>query len=417
LIKRPILTACAFLVIAPRLLPAQEVSPHGPQDSVLTTQTTVVVVPALVRTHTGALVYTLQADDFKLTDDGVPQTLTLEHETGGEPLALVVLVEIGGAGARAFLKYDTIAPPLGPMLPHIVGNVPRQVAVVTFDSHPELIQNFTADLDEAADALRSLQPGCTRQEHYDNCTGPDPLHDKPLGDNGAAILDSLEYAVDMLRSMPGGYRRAVLMVSETLDRGSETTIAQAVRDLTVTNTTIYCIGFSTAKSEAVNYARRQLPLSPDSRTKLGWMALHNPHPNPPHGCMGKDPNPNPDDPHNKWSQAYDCLAQLAPPLGFAKMAAIATVDSLQANVPETVAHLTGGEYFKLGSEKNLEHDLATIANHLPNRYILSFNPQSPHTGPHAIAVSLPNYEGLAVTARTTYWAEPAPPSQTSPAQP
>ena len=54
-----------------------------------------VVVPALVRTHAGALVYTLQADDFKLTDDGVPQALTLEHETGGEPLALVVLVEIG----------------------------------------------------------------------------------------------------------------------------------------------------------------------------------------------------------------------------------------------------------------------------------------------------------------------------------
>ncbi len=123
--------------------------------------------------------------------------------------------------------------------------------------------------------------------------------------------------------------------------------------------------------------------------------------------MGKDPNPDPDATHSKWAQAYDCLAQLAPPLGFAKMAAIATVDGLQANVPETVAHLTGGEYFKLGNEKNLEHDLSAIANHLPNRYILSFHPQSPRPGPHAIALTLPNYEGLEVTARTTYWAEPA----------
>ena len=396
-----------LLSAGPWLLAAQEpAADPASQGSVFATQTSVVLVPALVRTRAGALVYTLKAEDFKLTDNGVIQTLTLERETGGEPLALVVLVEIGGAGARQFQKYDTIAPPLAPMLASIVGNVARQVAVVTFDSQPELVQNFTGDLDEAADALRDLRPGCKRQEHYDNCEGPNPIHNKPLGDNGAAILDSLEYAVDLLRPMPTGYRRAILLVSETLDRGSETTIAQAVRDLTDSNTTIYSVGFSTAKSEAVNYARRQLPVTPDSRTKLGWLSLHNPHPNPPHGCMGKDPDPDPDATHNKWAQAYDCLVQLAPPLGFAKMAAIATVDGMQRNVPETVAHLTGGEYFKLGNEKNLEHDLATIANHLPNRYILSFHPQSPRPGPHAIALSLPNYEGLAVTARTTYWAEP-----------
>ena len=405
--KLSIPAACGFVLVAAGLAAAQEPPALGVRDPALTTQTSVVIVPALVRTRAGALVYTLKAEDFKLTDDGISQKLTLEPDTGSEPLALVVLVEIGGAGARQFQNYPTVAPPLAPMLAAIVGNVPRQVAVVTFDSHPELIQNFTGDLDEAADALRSLQPGCTRQLHYDNCTGPNPVRDKPLGDNGAAILDSLAYAVGLLRTKPAGFRRAVLLVSETLDRGSQTTIAQAVRDLTDTNTTIYSIGFSTAKSEAVHYASRQLPTTPDSRVKMGWMTLHNPHPNPPHGCMGKDPNPDPDATHNKWAQAYDCLVQLAPPLGLAKMAAIATVDALQTNVLETVAHLTGGEYFRLGNEKSFEHDLATVANHLPNRYLLSFHPQSPHPGPHTIALSLPNYEGLTVTARTTYWAEPS----------
>ena len=404
--KLSISTVCGFVLMAAGLAAAQEPPALGVRDPALTTQTSVVILPTLVRTRSGALVYTLKAEDFKLTDNGVPQTLTLERDTGGEPLALVVLVEIGGAGARQFQNYDTIAPPLAPMLASIVGNVPRQVAVVSFDRHPELIQSFTGDLNEAADALRSLQPGCTRQHHYDNCTGPNPVHDKPLGDNGAAILDSLEYAVGLLRTKPAGFRRAVLLVSETLDRDSETTIAQAVRDITDTNTTIYSIGYSTAKSEAVHYASRQLPTTPDSRVKMGWMTLHNPHPNPPHGCMGKDPNPDPDGTHNRWAQAYDCLVQLAPPLGLAKMAAIATVDALQTNVPETVAHLTGGEYFKLGNEKSFEHDLATVANHLPNRYILSFHPQSPHPGPHTLALSLPNFEGLTVTARTTYWAEP-----------
>ena len=151
---------------------------------------------------------------------------------------MVVVVEVGGAGARQFKKYPTIAPPLAPMLASIVGNVPHRVAVVTFDSHPTALQGFTSDTERAVEALQSLAPGCTRQDHHDNCTGPHPVHDKPIGDNGAAILDGLGYAVELLRTQPTAFRRAILLVSETLDRGSETTIAQAVRDVTDSNTAI-----------------------------------------------------------------------------------------------------------------------------------------------------------------------------------
>src|ERR1035441_10492908 len=73
---------------------SQTPSESNASDSVLTRQTSVVVVPALVRSKAGAMVYTLQADDFVLTDDGVAQKLTLEQETGGEPLALVVVIEV-----------------------------------------------------------------------------------------------------------------------------------------------------------------------------------------------------------------------------------------------------------------------------------------------------------------------------------
>ncbi len=390
----------AVLAVAGAIVSAQ--APPDAQGPIFTSQTTVVVVPALVRTAAGKLVYTLEADDFRLTDDGVPQKLTLEHETGGEPLALVIVVEVGGAGARQFQKYERIAPPLAPMLPAIVGNVYHRVAVVTFDSQPTLIQSFTSELDAAASTLRDLSAGCSRHNHYDNCTGPNPVHDKPMGDNGAAILDSLEFAVNLLRAEPAGYRRAILLISESADRGSETTLEQAVRAVTDTNTTIYAIGFSTAKSEAAHYAHHQLPLSAG-----GWQTGENPRPNPPHGCMGKDPHPEPDDPTSKWSQFYDCVAQLVPPLTFAKMATIATADSLERNVPATVARLTGGEYFRLGSERNLELDLAAIGNHLPNRYMLSFQPLAPHPGLHVLRLKLPDYEGLEITARSTYWAEPA----------
>jgi hypothetical protein len=121
--------------------------------------------------------------------------------------------------------------------------------------------------------------------------------------------------------------------------------------------------------------------------------------------MGKDPDPDPDATHNKAVQAYDCLTQLAPPLALAKMAAIVAADGLRRNIPETVARLTGGEYFRLTDPKNLERDLATISNHIPNRYILSFQPQSPHPGFHVIRLQLRNYGKLDVNARNSYWAD------------
>ncbi|HEX7157441.1 MAG TPA: VWA domain-containing protein [Edaphobacter sp.] len=365
----------------------------------LSARSTLVLVPALVRDKSGNLVFTLSSEDFTLTDDGVPQKLRLEQDTDNEPLALVVVIEIGGAGAREFNKFGTIAPPLAPMLESIVGNVAHKVAVVAFDSQPTLLQSFTPDIDRAAEAIASLTPGCTRQHHLDNCASPLAIRNVPLGDNGAAILDSIAFSVDLLRKQPIEYPRAILLISETLDRGSHTSLDDALRAISDTNTTIYSIGFSTGKSEAAHYAARELPTQPGGL----WMENH--HPNPPHGCMGKDPDPDPDATQNKGVQAYDCATQLLPPLAFAKMAAIMATDSLKRNVPETVARLTGGEYFRLGNPKDLERDLGTISNHIPNRYILSFHPQSPHPGLHALNLQLKNYPNLQLTARNSYWAD------------
>ena len=384
----------------PGSLNSQQAAQETPKASLLSTRSTLVLAPALVRNKTGDLVFTLTANDFILTDDGVPQKLTLEQDTGGEPLALVVAIEIGGAGAREFNKFSSIAPPLAPMLTSIVGNVPHKVAAVAFDSQPTLLQDFTSNLDFAADAIASLTPGCSRQHHLDNCASPLAIHSVGLGDNGAAILDTLAFAVDLLRNQPPEYRRAILLVSETLDRGSHLKLEDTLRAISDTNTVIYSIGYSTGKSEAAHYAARELPTQPGGL----WMENH--HPNPPTGCMGKDPDPDPDATHNKAIQAYDCLTQLVPPLALAKMAAIVATDGLKRNVPETVAHLTGGEYFKLTDATTLERTLATISNHIPNRYVLSFQPQSPHPGLHVLSLSVPNYSKLTVTARTSYWADP-----------
>lgn len=367
------------------LPPAQTTAQDSAQGALsqaptLSARSTLVLVPALVRNKAGQLVFTLKANDFVLTDDGIPQKLTLEQDTGGEPLALAVVLEGGGAAVREIDKYRALAT----MIDTVVGGVPHRVAVIGYDSAPVLVEDFTPDNDRAAHAINAL------------------IADDS-GDNGAAILDSLGFSLDLLRKQPAEYRRAILLVSETNDHGSKLRLDEALREISDTNTAIYSIGFSSGMDELKNGSAN---------------ALGSSTPGPAHGCMSRDPNdPNVDLNKSPAEQAYGCLELLAPPLALAKAAVIAIFEGLQKNIPETVARLTGGEYFKLGSEKNLERDLATISNHIPNRYILSFQPQSPHPGLHAITLRLPNYADLAVTARGSYWADSeSPPANPTPAQ-
>ena len=338
-------------------------------------QSTVVLVPALVRTADGKVVFTLKADDFKVTDDGVRQQVTLDEDTGGEPLALVVAVETGGAGARKLDSYRDLDAAIGA----VVGAVPHRVAVVSFDSAPTLVRDFTPDMDAAAATLGHLD----------------------AGDKGAAILDGIRFSVDLLRKQPPVYRRAILLISETIDRDSQTKMDDALRAISDTNTAIYSLAFSSGKADAAHYADRELPIHAGG--SAGGISFENAHPGPPHGCMGKDPDP--DATQNKAVQAFDCLGLLAPPLALAKLAVIRAADSLQRNVPETVAQLTGGEYFKFENGKSLERDLFTISNHVPNRYVLSFHPVAPHAGFHAIELKLKDYPGLRVEARSGYWVD------------
>ncbi len=349
-------------------------APPQSQQPALRTQTNVVLVPALVRNDKGELVFSLNAGDFLVTDDGIVQKLTLDEDTGSEPLALVVAVETGAGGRSKLASYRNLTA----VIDQVVGGVEHRVAVVAFDSAPSLEQDFSANADAAGDALNGLD----------------------AGDKGAAILDALKFSVEMLRKQPPRYRRAILLISESIDHGSQTKLEDALRAISDTNTAIYSVGFSSGKADAAHYAYKELPVS---KTDGGFAIGSNAYPNPPHGCMGKDPDP--EATKHKAVQAFDCMTQLLPPLALAKMAAIRAVDGLQRNVPETVAQLTGGEYFKFENSRTLVRDLLTISNHVPNRYVLSFQPQSPHAGYHAVELKLEGHPELHLTARSGYWAD------------
>lgn len=378
----------ALLCVSPAI--AQTPASTGPATQptpVITTNSTVVLVPALVTTRKGEPVFTLTAKDFALTDDGVTQPLTLEPDNDGQPLALIVAIETGGDGAKQLRNYGTL--PL--MIDNLTGQLPHKVAIVTFDSAPKLVQDFTDDSDDIASALRNLLPG----------------------DPGAAILDTLGFSVDLLRRQPIQYRRAILLISETVDRpiaGGHISMEEALREIGDTNTAIYSLAFSSIKSESL---------------RRSGNAFQTSAPGPRHGCMARPDGPNPPTadeaaagakdtvadsapartPGQVANQAFDCAALLAPPLALGKMAVLAGVHSLERNVPETVAEMTGGEYFPFKDTRSLERDLETISNHVPNRYMLSFQPQSPHVGLHTVKLHLNGYPDLDLAARNSYWVD------------
>src|ERR1700674_1047048 len=69
------------------------------QVPTFTTRSNLVLVPVLVKNKAGKPVFSLTADDFILTDNGVPQPVRVEAHTGSQPLALAIIVQTGGHGA------------------------------------------------------------------------------------------------------------------------------------------------------------------------------------------------------------------------------------------------------------------------------------------------------------------------------
>ena len=376
------LSAIATAVVSMGLLCASaasaqsnEQSSRASQAPAITVRSNLVLVPALVKTKAGQVVFSLTADDFILTDNGIPQSLRLELDTDSQPLALAVIVQTGDLGAQHLPDYRH----LGAVLDAVIGDVPHRVAVVSFDSSPRLERGFTTNTDAAAKTIAALEEG----------------------DPGVVILDALNFGINFLREQPPAYRRAVLLFSETIDSGSQTSFEDALRAVDDTNTTIYSFGFSSTKA-AVEHEASKLPKLP---VPMPGGTPYSDVPYAPGGCMSKDPNADPDAHGKRSVQALDCASDLLPPLRLARMAFLAAKDGFRRNVPESVAQLTGGEYFAFKDATTLRRHLITISNDVPNYYVLSFRPQSPQPGLHALELRLKDRPELQVSARNAYWVD------------
>jgi VWFA-related protein len=112
--------------------------------------TQLVLLDALVENKkTGATVDKLAAKDFQLTEDGVPQTISYFSQDQ-LPLSVVLLFDM----------TETVHTALGPLAQaalQILGHLKREdeVAVMTFSSRTDMMQDFTTNRPLAAQAIKT----------------------------------------------------------------------------------------------------------------------------------------------------------------------------------------------------------------------------------------------------------------------
>lgn len=318
---RHLICLLSLLLLGPRLVA---------QETTLRSQSNLVLIPALVKDVRGEIIYGLEAKDFVVEDDGVEQSVRLDEAPEGQGVSLVVAIQRGRRAAFEFPRMAGLRTMLGPLF--ALGNA--RVAIVEFDSQVDLTRSFTSD-EALIDAdLTNLQPG----------------------DDGAHILDAVNYSVGLLKKEPDDRLRVLLLISEVHDHGSHIKIEDAVSSIGQANAVMYALAFSPGRSNILDTARG---------TNMSEM-----HP-------GMD--------------FIDLAYQMA--------------QAMRRNAPSTVSEMTGGEYELFTTRKKFEMRMTDFTNHLHGRYLLSFTPQAPHPGLHQIRVRLKDSKDAAVLARTSYWAQ------------
>ena len=306
----------------PRPLP--ETGNESPTFRVTTNE---VLVPTLVEKGDGSIAYGLKASDFALEDNGVPQKIRVQEDLDAAPVALVVAVEEGGASA---LEFDKVAK-LAPLLDLFLSDPQSQAALIGFDSKPHLLHDYTHSSEDLEETLKNLQPG----------------------DGGAAILDTISSAIDLLNDEPKSYRRVLLLISEERDHGSRhTKPVLLIQKIGRSDVLVLSVSFSASRAQLLN------------------------------DLSG----------HNQGGSSADLLAPL-------KMA----INAFKKNLAKEIARESGGEYATFTRDKAFEQRVADAAKHVRNRYLITFSPSNRSPGLHTIHVKTTQDYGTRIVARANYW--------------
>ena len=370
------LAALLALCVAPLLVCAQAPEgPMNPQPGIepqkappgFKVQSLLVNTPVTVRNASGQMVHNLQASDFRILDNGVPQKIT-HFDLGGDPISLVVVVETSS-------RIAPILPEIrksGILISQTVMGPTGEAAVLGFDSRIAKLQDFDDSTDALENTLSTLQEG----------------------DESVRLFDAMSKAVEMLKQRPEvsatdlGKRRVMLVLSEAHDSGSEEKLGEVLRRAQLANVAIYTVGISGAKAD--------LKRNPDDNYKKPPRVT-------PEGTYSVPPPPGTVETPTTEMQQQQAGAPLAAAVALAVWVVQHAKDKVTSRQLEIASAATGGVHASAWKQQTLEKVIDEIGGELHAQYTISYAPTGTDgEGYHEIAVEL-NRKDLSVRARPGYY--------------
>ena len=201
----------------------------------------VVTLPVTVRDKHGKIVRDLTKDDFTLQEDGRPQTIKYFSQETNLPLTLGLLVDTSRSqdnvldaernASRSFLDQMLVQPKDKAFLIH-------------FDREVELLQDLTSSHEKLQSALELLKTSSDRERSND----PNDPSNSPSGSGshrggGTQLYDAVYLASNELMKKQQG-RKAFVILSDGVDRGSKTYLESAIESAQRSDTVVYSIYFA-----------------------------------------------------------------------------------------------------------------------------------------------------------------------------
>ena len=207
-------------------------------------QAKLVVMPAIVRDKKGALVNDLKKENFSLEVDGQAQTIRyFDHDTD-VPLTLGLLVDVSmsmrneldpeKSASQSFL--DTM------MVPASGNRAADKAFVVQFAKEVELLQDATDAKPRLQRALRELGTSSPSFHNTEDTQGPtQDSEGRLIRHGGTALYDAIYLSGDDVMSKQAGKRRALVVLTDGVDRGSKESLTDAIEAAQRADTIVYGI--------------------------------------------------------------------------------------------------------------------------------------------------------------------------------
>jgi len=199
------------------------------QQPTFTTEVKVVALFANVMTKKGAIVRNLNKDDFELSENGRPQSIRYFSRETDLPLTLGLLVDTSMSQTKVLDQERAAA---FRFLDQVLRDGKDHIFVLQFDMTVLVRVGMTSSFAQLNDGLSEVQT--PTREDLKNQTG-----------GGTLLYDAIVTASEDMMSKQHG-RKAVIVMTDGVDTGSDATLEQAIDAAQKADTLIYSILFSDA---------------------------------------------------------------------------------------------------------------------------------------------------------------------------